>query len=160
MDASQITEVVKMRFKINQLKLGSLKGGAAVIIFEQINMALEKGICSLDDLGISESDWEKLRMDYRGTIQVNAGGILNKQDALYLAKKFGELWQESKEKDGDAKTDILKEMFRMWDKINYAIHYKLITNADLHFESSIEYFTVQREMHEIKDLMNMFGEKK
>ena len=159
LDASQITEVVKMKFKVNQLKTGTLKGGAAILIFEQVIGALEMGLYTLDDLGVSEADWNKIKMDFLGEIEFNAGTILNKPDALRLAKKFGELWQESKGKDGDAKIEILKEMYAMWDQINHAISIKLISNTDLHFESATEYFVVQREMHEIKELMDLFGHK-
>lgn len=117
---------------------------------------MDQGITQLQ-LGITQD--ELLRIEERYLVLSEAEKVsITKDEARVLAKKFGDLWQQSKGKDGDAKTDILKEMFKMWDQINLAIHNKLITNQDLGFESASEYFSVQYEMHEIETLMNLFGD--
>lgn len=150
------TDLENLKLQVKFLKEDKYQGPTAILVITKIRQAMDQGITQLQ-LGITQD--ELLRIEERYLVVSEAEKVsITKDEARVLAKKFGDLWQQSKGKDGDAKTDILKEMFKMWDQINLAIHNKLITNQDLGFESASEYFSVQYEMHEIETLMNLFGD--
>lgn len=149
------TDLENLKLQVRFLKEDKYQGPTAILIITKIRQAMDQGISQLQ-LGITK--YELLKIEERHTVLPKTEKVLiTKDQARALAKKFGDLWQQSKGRDGDAKMDILKEMFKMWDQINLAIHNKLITNQDLEFESASEYFSVQHEMHEIETLMNLFG---
>lgn len=159
MNSSKISDLAKLKFKVNQLKNGALKGNVAVLTITQIDASLEMGLCDLSDLDLLKPEWEKIRHDLVLRSEPNSPTLFDKVELLRLANEFGALWVESKSKDGDAKHAVLERMYRIWGRINYGISKKLITTADLRFNSPSEYFSVQRYMHEIEDLMTLFGEK-
>ena len=153
------TEKAKLRTQAMFLVGGSYSGSTKELVFKKLHTALEDGIIHLEELGITKEQWSNLEKEFLETDTCLPAEKMTPNEARVLVKSFSALWQESKSKDGDAKMEIFKKMYSMWDLINIAIHNKLISNKDLGFESASEYFSVQHEMHEIKELMDLFGEK-